>query len=209
MWIALATALVSFVLFATFSGWTARALGVRVGRVVLFAGPRVASFHALGLPFELRALPLASHVIVATGEPTEPTNRRPDVELDPPRLPWRVRVVWMLVPWAVLFAPTLAVLGTDAFVELLLGAIQFFAGLAFWSEGPAQAQAVLALFASGAGLRIAALTVVKLTSLNLLVMPILTGGLLWPRPPPWWSLVVTWVVLATFVGWVVSFVTAM
>lgn len=213
MWIALATAWVVIVLHATLLGWTARALGIRVRGVVLFVGPRLLSFRALGLPFELRAVPVGSHVLLApdaASERREVVNTRPDVEreldLDVRDLAWGHRAILALVPWAVIFAPTLAVLGADAFVELMRGMMQFFAGLAFWSEGPAHVSAMWALFASTTGLRIAALTVVKLVAMNLLPIPGLSGGLILPRTPTWLVVASTLVVLATAVGWVVSFV---
>ena len=195
--------LVVVVLHALLTAAVARLLSLEVARVGVFVGPPLVSFRLFGLPLVLGALPVGSYVSIAATRPLE--GEEPTL-LDVRTLPWGKRLVLGVVPWLVIFAPTLAVLGADAFVELGEGFVELPSAPFFWSVAKAHAAAALQTLETAPALVIVALTVTKLCAWNLLPLPSLSGGALVPRWPT--ALRVLDLLLPIMaVGWIVVFAT--
>ena len=122
--------LLSLVLHLIFTTVAARAARIEMKRARLFLGPKVLGFTALGVPFELGAIPLGSFVEFVPTDADDPSRTSYDVASR------GRRILVSLVPWLLVLGVALGFAGLEALFSFARGFSQVFMGLLVFSEGP-------------------------------------------------------------------------
>jgi membrane-associated protease RseP (regulator of RpoE activity) len=191
--------LLSLVLHLIFTTVAARAARIEMKRARLFLGPKVLGFTALGVPFELGAIPLGSFVEFVPTDADDPSRTSYDVASR------GRRILVSLVPWLLVLGVALGFAGLEALFSFARGFSQVFMGLLVFSEGPLLVGRIVDTVRTAPPLLLVGLVLSKLAAFNLLPFPGLSGGrafeaLVDRRLPLWLSLGP----LACAIGWAIS-----
>lgn len=191
--------LLSLTLHVVFTALVARYARIEMKRARLFLGPKLLGFTALGVPFELGAIPIGSFVEFVPLDANDSSRTSYDVASR------GRRILVSLLPWLLIVLLAMGFAGFDALFAFARGFSQVFMGLLVFSEGPILVGRIVDTVRTAPPLLLVGLVLSKLAAFNLLPFPGISGGrafeaLVDRRLPLWLSVGP----LVCAIGWAIS-----